>query len=469
MNLRLLSHQHRLILLALIAGDVIVLCLLAAVAVPLLRDQPSAQRVTPAVALSLPEPAVPTASPSPSPSPIPSRTPQPTNTRVVQDEVYNQPLVQQIIEQVTLIRELELATAAPFSLLSREQMAEEMRGLYSVEEIRAEVDREWMLYKTLGLLPEDATISDDEIEHFASQFAGLYVPEQNHIYIVTDRTNMNAEDEMVFAHEYTHALQDLHFDLDSYLLNATSTDANMAARAVVEGDATVVMAVYAYGNTTQAQWEYLAYQASFAEEPALELEGMSERAGRILAFPYQEGAYFVVDLLAADGWASVNQAFTDPPRSTEQVLHPEKYLGGRDLPQEIHLPATPGDGWQLMFEDTLGEFVLSVHLDEFLDDPEQATRAAAGWGGDRIAAWQDGEGRSLVLWQTVWDSSVDATEFEDAYRLVIPARFEGALATADMWWETPSGAAGMLREDNRVRVVWGPDRTAAEAALEASH
>jgi len=464
MNLRHLSRGQRLILLALAVGDLIVLCLLASAVAVSVRDLASVRQATPvAILLS-------TASPNPSSTPLPTDTPRPTNTRVVPREFYNQSIVERVIEQVILIRELEPAAEVPFSLLSREQMASEMRNLYTVEETRTEVDRQWTLYKVLGLLAEDATIGDEEIETLTVQFSGLYVPEQGHIYVVTHRANMSAEEETIFAHEYTHALQDQHFDLGSYLQNVTSTDADLAARALVEGDATVVMAFYAYGNTMEAEWEYLAYQASFAEKPELELQGVSERAGEIVAFPYQEGAYFVVDLIITYDWTwtGVNEAFADPPRSTEQVLHPEKYYDYRDLPQEVYLPPTPGDGWQLVIEDTLGEFVLSVHLDEFLDDPTKAASAAAGWDGDRIGVWQNPEGHLLVLWQTVWDSSADAVEFVDAYRAVIPARFEGASATDDTWWEADSVAVGLRRKGDRVWIVWGPDRTTAETALEAS-
>ncbi len=464
MNLRVISPGRRLILLALVVGDLVVLCLLAGAVAMSLRDLSSARLPTPAAVL-LP----PTASPIPSSTspPTETRTPQPTNTRVVSREFYNRHIVERIIEEVIFIRGLEMDTEVPFSMFSQEQMAEEMRALYTLEELRAEMDRQWALYKALGLLAEDATIGDKDIESLAAGFAGLYVPQERHIYIVTDRANMSAEEETVFAHEYTHALQDHHFDLGSYLENATSTDADLAARALVEGDATVVMAIYSYGNTTQAEWDYLVYQASFAEEPELELEEISERAGQIITFPYWEGVYFVVDMLLADGWTDVNAAFADPPRSTEQVLHPEKYHGRRDLPQEVYLPSIPVDGWQPVLEDTLGEFVLSVHLDEFLDDLEWAEQAAAGWDGDRMGVWQDAEGRSLVLWQTVWDSSAEAVEFEEAYRALIPARFEGASATDDTWWDAPSVAVGLLREDDRVLIVWGPDRATAEAALEA--
>jgi len=116
------------------------------------------------------------------------------------------------------------------------------------------------------------------------------------VTVVTDLINMNVADEVVFAHAYTHTLQDEYLDLDSCLLGATSTDANMATRALVEGGATVVLAVYAYGNTTDSQWDYLARQASYAEDLTLGTERMSERVSDVVTFPYLEGLMFVMDL-----------------------------------------------------------------------------------------------------------------------------------------------------------------------------
>ena len=175
---------------------------------------------------------------------------------------------------------------------------------------------------------------------------------------------------------------------------------------------------------------------------------------------------FVVDLWTLGGWSVVDRAFSDPPMTTEQVLHPEKYLGDRDEPRQIGSPAPPEGNWQLVLEDTLGEYVLSVHLDEFLNDVERAADAAAGWDGARLSVWQDGQGRSLALWQTVWDTASDAAEFDEAYRTLIAARFEGAVTSGDTWWESSGTVAGVKRNDSYVSIVWGSDRTAAKAVFD---
>src|SRR5439155_16288511 len=102
------------------------------------------------------------------------------------------------------------------------------------------------------------------------------------------------------------------------------------------------------------------------------------------AFPYTDGMGFVSLLYGQGGWPAVAQAFANPPRSTEQVLHPVKYVAG-DEPVQVRLPnlsAALGGGWRALAEDTLGELYMRIYLEHYLNI-DQAGAAAMGWGGDR--------------------------------------------------------------------------------------
>jgi len=140
-----------------------------------------------------------------------------------------------------------------------------------------------------------------------------------------------------------------------------------------------------------------------------------------LLFPYLSGAEHIRQFKARrpGGWP-----FDSLPESTEQILHPEKYFDQRDSPTAIELPPLKA-GARAVYENDLGEFETRILVYEFTRDLALATRAAAGWDGDRfILAALSGGGEGLV-WASVWDSGIDAAEFVDVMETVLPMRYRG--------------------------------------------
>jgi hypothetical protein len=132
---------------------------------------------------------------------------------------------------------------------------------------------------------------------------------------------------------------------------------------------------------------------------------------------------FVQGLQSRGGWKAVDDAFAKPPASTEQVLHPEKYAAG-EAPAAVSLPsdlaAKLGSGWSVPLVDTFGEFQLGVWLRNSPGiDKATADAAAAGWGGDRIAAIKGPNGAWGVVLRTAWDTAKDAGEFETAAKPLV--------------------------------------------------
>jgi hypothetical protein len=134
---------------------------------------------------------------------------------------------------------------------------------------------------------------------------------------------------------------------------------------------------------------------------------------RQLQFPYLAGFAFVNGLRAAGDWAAVDAAYDDAPVSTEQVLHPEKYLD-REPPVEVEaLPLAErfGVGWEGIEPNTIGEAMIDIWLVELGAEQEAATAAAAGWGGDRLAVASGPGGDWAMAWRIAWDSAAEADEF----------------------------------------------------------
>lgn len=192
-------------------------------------------------------------------------------------------------------------------------------------------------------------------------------------------------------------------------------------------------------------------------------------------FTYGQGEAFVAALRDEGGWDAVDAAYADPPVSTEQILHPEKYFGARDDPTPVALPdpaAALGDGWTLVHENALGELQTAVLLANqeasgFGPLPEAAAAAAAGWDGDRYALWTDGQAEVLV-WRSVWDGDAEAAEFVAALRDREEARTGQAWTAADGTGLIDGGRAVRLRRvGDEVTYVVAPTISLAGAALTA--
>jgi hypothetical protein len=124
-----------------------------------------------------------------------------------------------------------------------------------------------------------------------------------------------------------------------------------------------------------------------------------------LIFPYLEGAAFM------RWWERSPLADTLPfgprmPVSTEQIMHPERYLE-RDRPVRLRLSSGPAP----KYSDNLGELeirVLEAQLAGRTAVPDEG--APLGWGGDRYGIYETPEGPALV-WYAVWDDAASADRF----------------------------------------------------------
>jgi hypothetical protein len=229
---------------------------------------------------------------------------------------------------------------------------------------------------------------------------------------------------VTFAHEFDHALQDQNFGLSNLHLDAIGqSDQALAHLSVPEGDATLLMGVWAQQRLTGAELVQLIKEANDPEQAKI-LAEMPEVLKQNLLFPYSYGLNMVTDAQAKGGWAAVNALYSKPPASTEQVLHPDKYASA-EAPIAVSFPkdlATRlGAGWSVAMADTLGEFELDLWLKVAGKvDPAVASAAARGWGGDRVVLVTNGDRAGAVI-DTRWDTPQDAAEFAAAAQTALGA------------------------------------------------
>ena len=181
-----------------------------------------------------------------------------------------------------------------------------------------------------------------------------------------------------------------------------------------------------------------------------------------LLFPYVQGARFLQHHVRRIGWGGVDRLYADLPRSTEQILHPEKYESPRDDPTHVEPPPLPsglGGRWDRIYRNVLGEFMLRLVLDEFLEE-SLARMAAAGWDGDSVQLYQGPDGELALSIRSVWDTETDAVEFFDAYRSLIRLKYQQAKpreapgeAPAQRLWRTETDTLFLERVGQRVDLV----------------
>jgi hypothetical protein len=262
------------------------------------------------------------------------------------------------------------------------------------------------VYRLLGLLPDSINLKSLLLDLYTEQVAGFYDPASHTLFGV--RGAEPAMLRLVLAHELVHALQDQYLPLDSIMKKQDDADQQTASQAVLEGHA-MIASILAFAPDRelirQPQFwsmarEQVRSSASsmqvFAKAPLVLREGM--------IFPYLNGAEWM------RWWDSAHAGHPFPtvaelPRSTEQILHPDRYARG-DQPVPVHFD----DPEKPLYEDTLGEREIQVLATVLRGGGEVVDDTATGWGGDRFRTYRTPAGPALV-WYIVWDDETAATRF----------------------------------------------------------
>lgn len=397
------------------------------------------------------------------PAPVPS----PTATYVVAPALINKDKIAEIIKFVEKQRQLSLPTEIPIKFLTRRQLREQWRdSSFDVATLEA-VQTQQEFYRILGLIEPDVDLVEAAFDSQTNILLGYYTPKEKAMYIIAESVNMFAEEEMTFAHEYVHALQDYHFDLNNIITEDRSGDALLAARSLPEGDARLVEELFTRENIGQDELDYNIYRYLFQERPPL--KGVSPALGIFTYFPYTAGEYFVIYLFIQGNysWDLVNQAYYNLPVSSEQVMHPEKYLAG-EVPIPIILPDLAlalGNSWREIDRDVWGEAGFLVWLIDEVDD-QTAINGAAGWDGDAYTLWVDQTDRRLLAESSLWASNAEATEFSEAFKVYMNLRgreVNSAAGDGVTMWEYEGGVTLLSRVERRVLLIIAPDRATLDS------
>lgn len=346
-------------------------------------------------------------------------------------------LTDRVVGEVAAMRGLRVRRRVERGVLDRDALVAKIRARIREEYTAEEIRGEGLLFGRLGLVPIGSRYDELVFGLLEEQVAGYYDTTEHRLFLASW-----LEPEMqvpTLAHEIAHALQDQSFGLGEKIRALRSdADRRAALSALAEGDGMAVMIDY-LARGTGRDLTSMDDPAAVLREEAARSGGQPvfERTPRVLRemllFPYLAGVTFVRTLRVRGGWRAVDDAFRNPPDSSEQVLHPERFFA-RDPPIAVDVPPIPALAatHDEVFRDALGEIGIRLALEERLPR-EVAGAAATGWGGDRVVVWlRRGAPAApalsdvaLVL-HTAWDTERDASEAAAAFADAMARRFPRA-------------------------------------------
>ena len=336
------------------------------------------------------------------PSPKPTATPERAGTLPA-------PLAA-VADQVEGVRELRFEHPVGAQPVTRTKMQQLLAASFDQNYPIARIRAQGRALIAIGALPPGTDLVQALRDFSSGQVIGYFDTQSKHLVFI-GTPNPTPFQRFTLAHELTHALDDQHFDLSrSDRIPLCEGDRSAAYTSLAEGDATQTQ--YEWATRTLSGPELLQLQNEAAAFPAP--PEVPEFVQEELEFPYTAGQRFVEALQARGGESAVDAAFRDPPVSTEQILHPDRYPS--DAPQELTVPdlaAKLGTGWKAIDREETGEEDLRTLLRLRLSSGA-ADDAAAGWDGGEYLAWAKGSTQTAVMLETVWDSAADADQFAGA-------------------------------------------------------
>jgi hypothetical protein len=379
--------------------------------------------------------------------------------------------VRDLAGAVERIRGLEFRHPVDPKFLSSEQTARRVEDLFLADYSGEIAREETQLLTALGAVPAGIDLRETRAQALGSQVVGFYIPESGELVVQAEGNRLAPVDRVILAHELTHAVTDQNLDFPLPLEPRPGReDRDLAALAVLEGDATLSMQRFAL--TLPFQDQLVLSDPSVTAEAQAGLQGVPHYLRRELAFPYEDGLSFVCRLFAAGGWDAVNLAYEEPPSTSAQVLFPERYAGGEEAVDPTD-PGDPSGAWDLAGRHELG----AANLLWLFEAPGGQTSraiphplaAASAWAGGEVELWQRGQEAAVgmaLAERPNQDALCDAVVAW--YRAAFPdAQDAGAGAGETLAVDGPTQDAVVRCADDEIHVGIAPAMAVAGALASA--
>lgn len=380
------------------------------------------------------------------------------------------------------IRDLEFTSTVPVKVISREQFRQDQNNR-STPANRRLFDN--VKYESLFMIGESTDSIGVQNQNSGSSIGGFYSPSKKSIVLVSNNNENLHVSESTLAHELTHALQDQHFNLSSF--DQTTRERHNAVDGLLEGEANNVQ--YLYDERCQNEWKGTCFSDTKQGGSG---GGLANYGPYLIKYqPYSDGPVFVRHVRNQSGWEGVNDVYSNPPASTEQIIHPNKYQ--EDEPSTISVQDSTSDGWTRLQPEgrpnygevgETGLFAMFMYpyfesqgktqiipsrkffnrnadgQMQKVDPLNYQSKPTNGWDGDKIVVYTNdnaGNNETGYVFKTKWDSKKDASEFVDAYEKLLNYHHAKQVDGKQNTWTVPDstgfGDAFSVRQNGNTVVI----------------
>jgi hypothetical protein len=377
--------------------------------------------------------------------------------------------------RLEVIRELEYEGDVPVDIISREEYANNTQGQEVSDQYRQHFN---VKYEATFMVNETTDAVAVEQQNSAAGVGGFYSPSQRQIVVITENTTSPQIDEITLAQELYHALQDQYGLFEN--LDYSTREKHNAADGIVEGDANLADTLYNQScEANGGPWNCLRDTSAGGGGGGLDVNlGLYQ----IVFQPYSDGPAWVYEVWQNQGWDAVTDIYSNPPASTEQTIHPDKY--GVDEPNYPDVERTASDDWNLVpeggqvdyasfgeagmyvtmwyptYEAAVGQITPQAspiipynnHLGgengslllNSQDSLNYDHPVSAGWDGDKLLTYvpegSSGYEETAFVWKSTWDSVEDAEEFAAAYEQLVQIHGGENVSGLDGVYTIPEGS-----------------------------
>jgi hypothetical protein len=356
-----------------------------------------------------------------------------------------------IKEGLSEITGLKFKRDVPYARIGKDQLRryleQRLRDTMKPDDARAEE----LTLKMLGLVPADFDLRKNTLDLLTEQAAAFYDYNQKKLFVLEGSGGGsgagrpgaadNDEERIALVHELAHALADQHFHLAKYIREGLRSDDSATARqAVMEGQATWLMAAYVSregGGKPEVPEAVLELMKKSIEGSAAQQYPVFSQAPlyirQSLVFPYAEGLAFQDAVFRKLGRAAFSEVFIRPPASSGQILHPERYLGFGGSVMPVPPPLPESRDFRKLADGTLGELDFRVLLSQYTSAPEGEALAAHLAGGSYELFEHKREKFPVLGLASTWDSPESGRKYIGQYVRVM----QGKWAKLEIAKQTP--------------------------------